>query len=192
MGIGLKMGRFAMCRDRLSQARGRRGCVSAARAIDVDENKDRWLRKIMVTASMAAVIAGCSPTVDYRGYLPKQSQLQQVQPGMAKAEVEAILGSPSTTATVNVTGDSYYYISSVVETRAFFNPKEVDRKVLAVRFNQLDQVESFAHYGLEDGQIIDINTRKTPTRGKELTVLQQMFSNIGRFSPGGTGGATGY
>ncbi|MGI9464334.1 MAG: outer membrane assembly protein BamE, partial [Aestuariivirgaceae bacterium] len=62
-------------------------------------------------------------------------------------------------------------------------------KVLAVRFDQLDQVESFAHYGLEDGQIINISTRRTPTRGKEFTVLQQLFSNIGRFdAPGASGG----
>lgn len=105
---------------------------------------------------------------------------------MPKAEVEALLGSPSTTATVNVTGDSYYYISSVVEQRSFLEPKEIDRKVLAVRFDQFEQVESFAHYGLEDGRIININSRKTPTRGKELSVLQQLFSNIGKFgAPGG-------
>ena len=102
---------------------------------------------------------------------------------MSKTEVEALLGSPSTTATINHTGDSYYYISSVVEQQGFLDPKEVDRKVLALRFDQIDQLESFAHYGLEDGQVIDINTRETPTRGKELSALQQILGNIGRFDP---------
>ena len=78
-------------------------------------------------------------------------------------------------------------VSSVVEQRAFFEPTEVDRKVLAVRFNGEDQVESFAHYGLEDGQIVNFSNRKTPTRGKELSVLQQLFSNIGKFDAPGTG-----
>ena len=121
------------------------------------------MRTSLAAALSALAIAGCTPTVDHRGYLPKQSQLQQLQIGMPKPEVEALLGSPSTTATINTTGDSYYYISSVV-----------------------DQVQSFAQYGLEDGEIVNISDRRTPTRGKELSVIQQLFSNIGRFSgPGG-------
>lgn len=98
---------------------------------------------------------------------------------MSKTEVEAILGSPSTKATIKANGDSYYYISSTVETQAFFDPKETDRKIFAIRFDTLDQVQSFAQYGLQDGRIIDLNTRRTPTRGREFTVLQQLFGNIG-------------
>ena len=144
------------------------------------------MRISLAAALSALAIAGCTPTVDHRGYLPKQSQLQQLQIGMPKPEVEALLGSPSTTATINTTGDSYYYISSVVEQRSFLEPEEVDRKVLAIRFDELDQVQSFAQYGLEDGEIVNISDRRTPTRGKELSVIQQLFSNIGRFSgPGG-------
>ncbi len=133
--------------------------------------------------AVTAVLPACTPTVDHRGYLPRQNDLQQLQVGMSKTDVEALLGSPSTTATINSTGDSYYYISSVVEQRGFLDPKEVDRKVLALRFDQFDQLESFAHYGLEDGQVVNINSRETPTRGKELSVLQEIFSNMGRFSP---------
>ena len=107
--------------------------------------RDRYRRKTFVCIAAAfstVAIAGCTSSVDHRGYLPKQSQLQQLQLGMPKLEVEALLGSPSTTATVNLTGDSYYYISSVVEQKAFLDPQEIDRKVLAIRFNQFDQVES--------------------------------------------------
>src|SRR5262245_43832164 len=143
-------------------------------------------RKRIALPVLAVLLTACSATVSHRGYLPRAQDLQKVQVGMSKAEVEATLGSPSTTATVNTTGDSYYYISSVVEQRAFLNPRETDRKVFAVRFNQSDQVESFASYALEDGQIINMNTRETPTAGKELTVLQQIFGNIGTFTPNDT------
>lgn len=131
----------------------------------------------------AAVLANCNPLVDHRGYLPRQGDMQNLQQGMSKVEVEALLGSPSTTATINFSGDSYYYISSVVEERAFLRPKEVERQVVAIRFNQSDQVESFAHYGLEDGRIINFSSRETPTRGRELTILQQMISNAGNVAP---------
>lgn len=131
----------------------------------------------------ATVLSNCSPVVDHRGYLPRQGDMQNLRQGMSKVEVEALLGSPSTTATINFAGDSYYYISSVVEERAFLRPKEVERQVVAIRFNATDQVESFAHYGLEDGRIINFSSRETPTRGRELTILQQLISNAGNVAP---------
>jgi len=134
--------------------------------------------------------AACSPTIDHRGYLPRTGDLQRVSPGMSKTEVQALLGSPSTTATVDRTGDSYYYISSKIETQGFLDPKETERSIFAIRFDQIDQVQSFAQYTLEDGQIININSRKTPTRGREFTILQQLFGNIGAGSLIGGGGGS--
>ena len=97
---------------------------------------------------------------------------------MSKTEVEGILGSPSTTASVNFQGDSNYYITSVTQSRSFLQPKEINREVIAVRFDKSDQVASFAQYGLEDGRIIDINSRQTPIVGNNLSVLQDIFKGI--------------
>lgn len=151
-------------------------------------SRRRFISMIGVAIS-APLAAACSPRIDHRGYLPRAGDLQRVSPGMSKTEVNALLGSPSTTATVNYTGDSFYYISSKVETQGFFDPKETERGIFAIRFNQYDQVASFAQYTLEDGQIVDVNTRKTPTRGREFTILQQLFGNIGGSLPGGSGGS---
>lgn len=141
--------------------------------------------RLPILAAMALAVAACSTNIAHRGYLAKPGAFAQVREGMAKSEVEGILGSPSTTASVNFQGDSYYYISSTTEQRAFLNPQEIERQVIAVRFNQSDQVASLGQYGLEDGKIIDINSRTTPTKGRELTVLQQLFGSIGRPGPGG-------
>jgi outer membrane protein assembly factor BamE (lipoprotein component of BamABCDE complex) len=139
---------------------------------------------IAVLASSLLAAGACTPTVDHRGYMAKPGAFNQIQNGMSKSEVESILGSPSTTASINFQGDSYYYISSVTEQKAFLTPKEVSREVIAIRFDQGEQVASFAQYGLEDGQIIDLNTRETPTKGREYSFLQQFFGSVGR--PGGT------
>lgn len=141
-------------------------------------------RAILMTL-LAAMIAACSPDIDHRGYLAKPGAFDTVRKGMSKTEVEATLGSPSTTASVNIQGDSYYYISSVTQQRAFLTPTELSRQVIAVRFDRNDQVESFGQYGLEDGKIIEMNGRTTPTGGRELTMLQQIFVNLGRPGPGG-------
>jgi len=109
---------------------------------------------------------------------------------MTKEEVRSTLGSPSTTATVQYQGDSFYYISSRIKTSAFLNNEELDRQILAVRFNQPGQVQSFGQYTLQDGAVIDMNSRETPSRGRELTILQQMFGNLGKFTPNDTGPPT--
>lgn len=142
--------------------------------------------RAILLVSFAAIVTACSPDIDHRGYLAKPGAFDTVRRGMSKTEVEATLGSPSTTASVKLQGDSYYYISSTTEQRAFLTPTELSRQVIAVRFDHNDQVESFGQYGLEDGKIIEMNGRTTPTGGRELTMLQQIFFNLGRPGPGGT------
>ena len=123
-----------------------------------------------------SLLSACQPTVLHHGYLPRKGDLEQLREGMSKAEVEALLGSPSTTATIENVNDSYYYISSTMKQTAFLKPKEVDRRVLAIRFDRNGLVKSFAIYGLEDGQIVNISDRKTPAAGRELGILASLFA----------------
>lgn len=140
-----------------------------------------------VAIALATIVSGCSRDIEHRGYQARAQDMQQLRMGMTKAEVRSVLGSPSTTATVQYQGDSYYYISSRIKTSAFLDNEELDRQILAVRFNQFEQVQSFGQYTLQDGQVIDMNTRETPSRGRELTILQQMFGNLGKFTPNDQG-----
>ena len=140
-----------------------------------------------MAVSVAAAASGCAREIEHRGYQARAQDMQQLRMGMSKAEVRSVLGSPSTTATVQYQGDSYYYISSRIKTSAFLENEELDRQILAVRFDQFDQVQSFGQYTLQDGQVIDMNTRETPSRGRELTILQQMFGNLGNFTPNDQG-----
>ncbi|VAW12645.1 Outer membrane beta-barrel assembly protein BamE [hydrothermal vent metagenome] len=133
-------------------------------------------------AATAILTAACSPIRDYRGFVAQEDILTQVQIGMSRGDVEQIMGTPSATSSID--GKNFYYISSVFETTAFFEPEEIDRRIVAFRFDETDTVTNIANYGLKDGRIFDFISRKTPTRGKEITILQQMFGNIGRFGSG--------
>ena len=144
--------------------------------------------QIVVIGLMLSLMAACTPQINHRGYYPKAGAFAQVTEGMAKTEVEGILGSPSTTASVNFQGDSYYYITSTTEARSFLTPVETNREVIAVRFNKNDQVASTAQYGLQDGRVIDINSRKTPVTGSELTLLQELLHSLTSATPGVGGG----
>jgi outer membrane protein assembly factor BamE (lipoprotein component of BamABCDE complex) len=140
----------------------------------------------LIAGFCATAITGCSPQIDHRGYYAKPGSFSQISDGMPKTEVESILGSPSTTASINFQGDSYYYITSVTEGRAFLKPREVSREVVAVRFDKNDQVASVAQYGLQDGRIIDINTRTTPVAGANYSILSELFGTVKRAGPGGS------
>lgn len=153
--------------------------ISRSSGTDSLSMVSRTRRGVLLTALLVStgLVAGCSPEINHRGYYAKAGVLAQVSEGMPKTEVEGLMGSPSTTASVNFQGDSYYYISSVTQGRSFLDPVEISREVIAVRFDREDRVTSVAQYGLEDGRIIDINTRKTPTAGVEFSLLRELFHN---------------
>ena len=119
-------------------------------------------------------LAGCVGETLHRGYIPPESAMQQVQVGAPREQVILALGTPSTTADFG--GEVFYYISQVTNRPvAFLNPRVVDQTVLAVYFDETSTVTNIAQYGLEDGQVIDLVTRTTPTGGKDLTFLSQLL-----------------
>jgi outer membrane protein assembly factor BamE (lipoprotein component of BamABCDE complex) len=116
-----------------------------------------------------------------RGYLATNSGVDKVTPGMPAEQVLSTLGTPSTTSTVG--GDAWYYISQRVERKfRFMNPSVTDQRVIAVYFGKQKKVERVANYGLEDGQVIDVLSRTTPTAGSEQNFLRQMLTGLLKFS----------
>jgi outer membrane protein assembly factor BamE (lipoprotein component of BamABCDE complex) len=143
-------------------------------------------RRLLLAGLLASGLAACAPQVDTRGNLPDPETVLEVQPGVHdRDQVATILGSPSTVATFE--DDTWYYISRRTEKIAFFDPEVVDQQVLVVKFGQDGLVADMAVYGVEDGQVIEPVERTTPTSGRELTILQQLFGNIGRFNTGEQG-----
>lgn len=125
--------------------------------------------------------AGCGGETLRRGYVPSDTALQQVRVGAYREEVLLTLGTPSTTADFG--GEVFYYISQTSNRPiAFMNFHVVDQKILAVYFDENNQVKQIADYGLQDGQIFDFVTRTTPTGGKDFSFLSQIFAGVGKLS----------
>lgn len=143
------------------------------------------LRKAALYAALAVAAtaaAGCAPTVNKRGYLASPGFGQTVRVGVdTKASVQANLGSPSTSGTFN--DNVWYYISSQQEDFLFFRPEETQRVVVAVTFGPDERVASVQELGLDDGVEVAFSDRETPARGRELTLLQQLFGTVGKGSP---------
>ncbi|MFO1130932.1 MAG: outer membrane protein assembly factor BamE [Hyphomicrobiales bacterium] len=136
--------------------------------------KTRFATTVLAAAGLAILLAGCSPEVEHRGYMPKPGAFDQISAGMSKMEVEGIMGTPSTTASVQYKGDSYYYISQITTSKAFLT-SETDRTVIAIRFNEDGKVKSYAQYGLQDGRVIDVNTNQTPVYGEDTSIISALL-----------------
>ncbi len=121
-------------------------------------------------------LIGCAGQIDHHGHLFTDVNLQQIQPGMSQDQVRLTLGTPDTKGALD--GDVFYYISSTRKTLPMGRPKVIDRKIVAVYFNKKQAVKQVGHYGLKDGRIINFIDGETPTYGKKLTALEQIFGNI--------------
>ncbi|NWG46588.1 MAG: outer membrane protein assembly factor BamE, partial [Alphaproteobacteria bacterium] len=130
-----------------------------------------------------ALAVACAPTVDYRGYVPDQAQIDSLSVGVdTKRTVETRLGTPSAMSTFDA--DTWYYVHAREERFAIFKPKITEAQILAVRFGPDQTVTAIDRFTHEDGRVVNFVDRKTPTRGKELTFLEQLFGNVGKVGPG--------
>jgi outer membrane protein assembly factor BamE (lipoprotein component of BamABCDE complex) len=165
-------------------------------------------KTVLVLAALAVMgplMGGCTPVTNNRGYLPDPDAEKAIGVGKdTKTSVQQALGFPSTQATFTQAGDAWYYITSVEKQIAFFAPSTQSRAILAVYFDKDGKVTDLKHYSLRDGHVVAFETRQTPSKGRELTFLQQLFnatpgvpisgSGAGGNNPnpgGGNGGGSG-
>lgn len=142
-----------------------------------------------ILLSTTLLATACAPRQDYRGIAIEEDKLNLIKVGeTSEGQVSALLGSPSTISTFPDWGTVYYYISSETETVAFLAPELIDQQVVAISFDRNSRVKEIKRYGLKDGKQIAFVDRETPTRGKEMTVLEQLFGNFGRFNNSVGGG----
>ena len=136
-----------------------------------------------MAAVLAASIVACAPVIDNRGYFFDDRSVDSIEKGVtSQTNIRDNFGSPTNISNIN--NQAYYYIYSRFVTESYRAPEEVDRKVLAIYFDKDKTVRDVAVYGLEDGIIVPIVARTTKTQGSELTALQQIFGNLGRFGDG--------
>lgn len=133
-----------------------------------------------VAIGLAAVVGGCTPLTSYSGFQAIEAKPADMKVGEdSKSTVREKLGSPSAVSTFD--NDAWYYISQTTDRVAFYKPRVIKRDVVAIKFSTADEkVASVDTFTLKDGKVIAYNGRETPTRGREMTVLEQLLGTVGR------------
>ena len=132
---------------------------------------------------LATAVAACSPVIRNHGYVPAEDELAQVEVGVdTRDSVGQKIGRPSTSGLLNDEG--WYYVQSRYRHSGPREPREIERQVLAITFNERGVVENIARFGLEDGQVVEISRRVTETNIKGIGLIRQLLGNFGRVQAG--------
>jgi outer membrane protein assembly factor BamE (lipoprotein component of BamABCDE complex) len=137
------------------------------------------LRIALVCLIGATAVSACTPVIDRRGFLADETQKADFAAGVdTKETVLTRMGNPSQTGVFDE--QVWYYISSIQNQTAFYRPRTTQRSITAISFDDSDKVAAVRNYSLQDGRVIAYDTRRTPTRGREVTFLEQIFGSVGR------------
>lgn len=128
------------------------------------------------------LVMGCSATYRNHGYVPPEEDLQNLVVGVdTRATVDDVVGPPSLSG-VQADGN-YYYVRSRVREYGMYRPQVVERRVLAISFNDNDTIANIEEFGLEDGQVVPLARRVTDSSVVSNGFIRQILSNIGNINP---------
>lgn len=137
---------------------------------------------VLIASAVALLgVAACTPAVKQHGNMLRDDQVAEIAPGVhTRTEVLRLLGSPTTKAAFD--DNIWYYIGQETQKRGILDPEVTENRVYVVTFNDKGKVQDI---GQIDEEMINVSYSddKTPTHGNDITVMQQLLGNLGRFNP---------
>ena len=138
--------------------------------------------KVTPLAGLAALsllgAAACTPVNSFQGFQAIDHTPSEIKVGEdSRSTVQSKLGSPTAVSTFDK--NTWFYLSQTSEVTGFYRPRVTRRDVTAIVFDKNgDKVADIRNYTLKDGRVISYNDKETPTRGREMTVLEQLLGSI--------------
>ena len=139
------------------------------------------MKKYGLWAGVALIALGaCTPTKSVRGNLLHDYQVSAVQAGVdTQSDVLRKLGSPTTKAPFDE--KVWYYLGQETEKRGILDPEVKNERIVVVSFNENGTVANIQNVDPKRNDVPYVR-EKTPTSGQELTFMQQLLGNMGRFN----------
>ncbi len=147
-------------------------------------------RRLAAALVALAGVGACTTIETRHGYAPPDPA-KGVAPEVGVDSKETVLreyGTPTLFGAFH--DDVWYYVASRQQARAVLRAQTSARQIIAIRFDQAGMVAARDELGLEDGIDVAFVDRETPTKGREITFLEQIFGSVGRL-PGPIGGQQG-
>ena len=124
------------------------------------------------------LVNNCSGRISNHGVLNIDKHITSIiNDKLEKAEIEALLGPPSTISAFEF--NKWYYINNTIKHMAFYKPEIIKLNVYEIIFNKENQAIKINTYDLENLNEISFNLDVTKTRGNEKPLLQYILKGIG-------------
>lgn len=123
--------------------------------------------------------AACAPVTTYNGFQARDDKPQDLKVGVDnKLSVLTRIGSPSVKSTFDP--NIWFYVSQITDEYAYYKPRVRTRTVVRVTFGKDDKLTEVKTLDLKDGFQVAYDRRETPTRGRDLSWVEQIIGTIGR------------
>lgn len=144
------------------------------------------LRRIATGALMGAtllVATACTQQFRNHGYAPSDADLSEILVGIDTRDTVAdVIGPPTAGGVLNEGG--FFYVQSRFRYFGPLEPQEIEREVVAIRFDEEGIVSNVERFGLEDGQVVALSRRVTQDNVRDTTFIRQLMGSLGRFDAG--------
>ena len=136
------------------------------------------LYKCLIYMLIIFLVNNCSGRISNHGVLNIEKHITSiVNDKLEKAEIEALLGPPSTISAFEF--NKWYYINNTIKHLAFYKPEIVKLTVYEIIFNKENQAIKINTYDQENLNEISFNLDVTKTRGNDKPLLQYILKGIG-------------
>ena len=137
--------------------------------------------KFLICSLPLLSLNSCSGRISNHGVLNIENKINTiVERKLEKAEIEALLGPPSTISAFEF--NKWYYINNTMKHFAFYKPEIINHKVYELIFNSDNQVIEINSYDEKDLNKIKYNNDYTDTRGNKESILQNILKGVGSSS----------
>lgn len=136
--------------------------------------------RLNLVIMIAFLLGACTPLTHTRGNMVEDFRLATIKAGEDnRSDVLRKIGSPTTRAPFD--DNVWYYIGQTTEKRGIMDESVKKERIVVVSFTEDGIVDAISD---EEGNRIAIPyiREKTETSGNEVTVLQQLLGNVGRFN----------
>jgi len=145
---------------------------------------------IFLAISVIGLSGGCTRLKGHQGYLIDADLVNSVQPGVdTRASVAKVLGKPTFAGQFDES--EWFYVSRETQFFAYNSPKAKAQTVLRIRFDDKGVVSTVDRTGLEQVAAVRPFRKSTPTLGRNRSLFDDLFGNIGAVGAGGGGGPGG-
>lgn len=143
-----------------------------------------FFRKKTTLLVILTILASCIVRQDKKGYNFDISDADLLQIGITtKDGALRNMGSPTIIFDFD-DHESWIYYSQNVKNMLFFKPKVFERKILVVKFDEQNTINSMENYDLSNQNNIKFTKNVTPLIDKEgKGFFKEIFGNIGKVRP---------